>query len=464
MFGFGQQQLRKIDQQKNTVTYAINSQAELVTFSSDSLITAIVIRSQTQASFYLINDDSRDLIPLDEHAPSYTYFLSLSQPQNNLTIETSSEDFELIAVYSGTPPKIAGKGRIDQSCDTPPAPISQEEWRVGLPEPNYSRSFHDVSHNIVHHSAGSNSNTTYTQVVRDIYVYHTQVNGWSDIGYNYLISQDGALYAGRDPADGSQDRVRGAHFCGANSNTLGVCLLGNYETAQPTNDAWITLEDLLTYELTLQENDPFDEFNHSTGLLGSLAGHRDGCSTLCPGENVYTRLNELRNTVNEKLLSCLPAPALAFNADSLIQTGVPVRLVNESEGYENYQWILEGANPHESFEFSPVVNYPSPGFFDVMLIGSNQSQTDTLRRTNYIQVSRFAEPKVFPNPATAGESLSMDFSDEIEQVELRALNGKLLSTWTGNYGEMRVPEVRNGIYLFTIQSQTNSFSTKLIVR
>ena len=66
---------------------------------------------------------------------------------------------------------------------------------------------------MVHHSAGSNTNSNYTQVVRDIYLYHTQVNGcWSDIGYNYLVAQDGSIYNGRDPGALEQDDVLGRSF------------------------------------------------------------------------------------------------------------------------------------------------------------------------------------------------------------------------------------------------------------
>jgi hypothetical protein len=63
--------------------------------------------------------------------------------------------------------------------------IQQSEWRDGLPEPNYNRSFTTTKNMIVHHSAGSNNISDFTQAVRDIYIFHTQENGWSDIGYNY---------------------------------------------------------------------------------------------------------------------------------------------------------------------------------------------------------------------------------------------------------------------------------------
>ena len=85
----------------------------------------------------------------------------------------------------------------NDSCGFPIG-IDQDIWRAGLPAPSVNPTFNTVSHCIVHHSAGSNTASDYTEVVRNIYVFHTDVNGWDDIGYNYLIAPDGTLYCGRD--------------------------------------------------------------------------------------------------------------------------------------------------------------------------------------------------------------------------------------------------------------------------
>ena len=199
-------------------------------------------------------------------------------------------------INSGAPPVFNSEDRKSGSdCPIEISPIPQSEWRAGLAPPNYTRSFTNVLHVVVHHAAGSNSNTNYIQVVRDIYVYHTEVNGWSDIGYNYLIAQDGTIFTGRDPNEGEQDNVLGAHFCGKNSGTMGICLLGNYETAIPTSTALQSLTTLVTYKIDKEALDPFGQYPHSSGNLPTILGHRDGCSTACPGANVYRLLDDLRN-------------------------------------------------------------------------------------------------------------------------------------------------------------------------
>ncbi|WKK75621.2 N-acetylmuramoyl-L-alanine amidase [Marivirga salinae] len=183
--------------------------------------------------------------------------------------------------------------------------IQQSEWRAGLPEPSYNRVFTTTENMIVHHSAGSNNISDFTQAVRDIYIYHTEENGWSDIGYNYLVAPDGVVYAGRDPADGKQDEVMGAHFCGSNSNTMGVCLMGNYETVEPTSIMIESLEKVLSWKAFTDELNVLESNTHPLNSnLGVIAGHRDGCSTACPGENVYKRLQDIRVKVDEQLSVC----------------------------------------------------------------------------------------------------------------------------------------------------------------
>ena len=183
-----------------------------------------------------------------------------------------------------------------------PALVPQSEWRAGLPAPSYTRQATPVAHVIVHHAATSNDLTNYENVVRNIYLLHTEVNGWSDIGYNYLIAQDGTIFAGRSAGNQSvsTDNIQGAHFCGKNSGTMGICLLGNYETAFPTDTAVASLVKLTGWKLAQENLDPLGESPHAgDGELATVAGHRDGCATLCPGEHLYERLPEIRLSVQE---------------------------------------------------------------------------------------------------------------------------------------------------------------------
>lgn len=71
---------------------------------------------------------------------------------------------------------------------------------------------------------------------REIRRWHTdpkpQGNGWSDIGYHYVIRRDGTLELGRDlDGDGDVLDEQGAHVLGHNENTVGVCLAGGINEA-----------------------------------------------------------------------------------------------------------------------------------------------------------------------------------------------------------------------------------------
>ena len=60
--------------------------------------------------------------------------------------------------------------------------------------------------------------------VREIRSWHTQLppkgNGWSDIGYHFVIRRDGRIERGRP------ETVKGAHVKGHNSDSIGVCWVG----------------------------------------------------------------------------------------------------------------------------------------------------------------------------------------------------------------------------------------------
>lgn len=210
------------------------------------------------------------------------------------------------------------------SC-THPDMIMQEEWRQGLPDPDYDRIPNAVSHQIIHHSATDNELTDYVNLVRSIYLYHTEVNGWSDMGYNYLISPDGVLFAGRDPGENlMQDNVLGAHFCASNSGTMGICLLGTFMTQVPNEAAINTLNKLISWKAIQSNLDPEGSSAHPLNQeLGTIAGHRDGCSTACPGDALYAMLPQIREKSLEIIQDCGVFPGLSVNTSKEEMTIFP---------------------------------------------------------------------------------------------------------------------------------------------
>lgn len=197
------------------------------------------------------------------------------------------------------------------STCTMPANVDQDKWRAGLPAPKGTpESAGKVEHVIVHHTDTPNSDSDYVNVVRNIYLYHTQSNGWDDIGYNYLISADGVIFAGRDGRGiFPDDNTKGAHFCNKNSNTMGIAMLGTFDSIAPTDTAMKSLRRLAAWKLVKEGIMSTGTFKHPVGDpsaidLKVLAGHRDGCSTDCPGQMLYARLNTLRKQTDSVEVQC----------------------------------------------------------------------------------------------------------------------------------------------------------------
>lgn len=159
-----------------------------------------------------------------------------------------------------------------------------------------------VTHMVVHHSAGINNSDNWGAVVLAIWNSHVNTNGWCDIGYNWLIDPNGVVYEGR----GGGNNVRGAHYCGHNSGTMGICLLGNFENVEPTSEALTSLTELLTWKSCDSDLDPTGTSYHvsSAKTQPTILGHQNGCSTLCPGNNLYNKLPLLRTNVAGALAVC----------------------------------------------------------------------------------------------------------------------------------------------------------------
>ncbi|RMG64680.1 MAG: T9SS C-terminal target domain-containing protein [Bacteroidetes bacterium] len=194
---------------------------------------------------------------------------------------------------------------INPSCDCePPLFATRTEW--GCPDgqsPSCAQpAYAPVSHMIVHHSATPGTATNWAAVVLSIWNYHVNTNGWCDIGYNWLIAPDGVVYEGR----GGGNNVRGAHFCGTNTGTMGICMMGTYEETDPTPEALASLEKLLAWKGCDAGLDVTSTQLHASSglLLPTIAGHQDGCNTLCPGQHLYADLPSVRTQVSDQMEAC----------------------------------------------------------------------------------------------------------------------------------------------------------------
>lgn len=252
---------------------------------------------------------------LMEFDPSFRYY-ELNVSSNLIKKGNTIQQLFLNFFSPGKPASTAG--RITNSSST----TTNRSTACSLPQPSFvnrpgwgctqiwSPSTTTVTHLIVHHAAGTNSSSDWGAVVLAIWNQHTGTNGYSDIGYNWLIAPNGVLYEGR--YNSSVSNVTGAHFCGTNGNTMGVCMLGDYTNITVSTAARTTLSQLLAWKACERSINALGTAVHagSNLTLNNISGHRDGCATQCPGNTFYPDLPAVRIDVNNIMNGTTPVTSI----------------------------------------------------------------------------------------------------------------------------------------------------------
>ncbi|MFH1444016.1 MAG: N-acetylmuramoyl-L-alanine amidase [Candidatus Peregrinibacteria bacterium] len=145
---------------------------------------------------------------------------------------------------------------------------------------------------VVHHTALTINNDPRSPIerVRALYQYHAGKLGWGDIGYHYLIDEDGTIYEGR--AGG--DNVVGGHAYCANVGTIGVALLGNFEVEEPSQIQILSLQWLLRHLADHYNLNPGRSITFHGESKDVIVGHRDVVHTACPGYFLAGVLDQIR--------------------------------------------------------------------------------------------------------------------------------------------------------------------------
>lgn len=178
-----------------------------------------------------------------------------------------------------------------------PGFTSRSTW--GARAAKNSPSYTTVNFLIVHHENGSNSSSDWAARVRSVQNFHMDTNGWSDIGYNYLVDPNGVSYEGR----GGGENVIGAHNCGKNAQTMGICMLGTYTSVKPTNNAQYTLKRILAWKAKQRGIDVLGTGYLVDRTINRVTGHRASCATSCPGDALWNDLSRLRNDVKTNFIN-----------------------------------------------------------------------------------------------------------------------------------------------------------------
>ena len=188
--------------------------------------------------------------------------------------------------------------------------------------PRVAPEYGDVEMAFVHHTENPNGYTPaeVPAMLRAIYVFHRYINGWNDIGYNFVLDLFGRIFEAR--AGGVDEPVVGAQAGGYNLVSTGVAVLGSFSEVPISTPARRALERLLAWKLSLHGVSAIGRVTVRVNPAGArysrfpagahvslahIAGHRDGDATECPGDVLYRQLPDIRRRAS--VLAGRPARA-----------------------------------------------------------------------------------------------------------------------------------------------------------
>jgi hypothetical protein len=125
---------------------------------------------------------------------------------------------------------------------------------------------------IIHHSATVDGNTYSWGAIKR---YHKVTKGWDDIGYHFGIERingETVMLTGRGL------EWQGAHCLGHN-DTIGICVVGNYDLVPPSSDKVGLLLRLISGLLEMFPDLKPDDVRY----------HRDFAPKTCPGNYFVER-------------------------------------------------------------------------------------------------------------------------------------------------------------------------------
>ena len=135
--------------------------------------------------------------------------------------------------------------------------ISRKDWGARAPRSRQTTSWSARQEVTLHYSYGPESQTP-----RQIQAHHMDGNGWSDVGYNFLVDSKGVAYEGRGWT------VVGAHAAPRNTQGIGICFIGRDGMTDAAKRTVVAL---------------YDEACRRAGRTLDRKGHKDINSTSCPG-------------------------------------------------------------------------------------------------------------------------------------------------------------------------------------
>jgi N-acetylmuramoyl-L-alanine amidase/Bacterial Ig-like domain len=247
------------------------------------------------------------------------------RPIGNVTVVAYKTDGPPKPVLATADDDGGAAGTVADAAVNAPPIVTRKEWGANentrfdsAGHELWPPSYYPLQTMIVHHTDGRNNDPNPAATIRAIYYDDAVIRGWGDMGYNFLIDSAGRIYEGRharnyaagerhDGEDLAGNVARGAHARGFNSGTLGIVLLGTFDTVLPTTAARSALTGLLAWESERHGINPTTASTYTNPDLGTslflnhISGHRNVNATDCPGAKFYPTFPSLRSAVASRI-------------------------------------------------------------------------------------------------------------------------------------------------------------------
>lgn len=140
------------------------------------------------------------------------------------------------------------------------------------------RGLKEIKRIVLHHSA------TDTGTPEAFARYHVEKLGWPGIAYTYVVGRDGTVYRCQE------DSTISYHAAGANKDSLGVCMVGNFDNYEPSMQQLRAAMDLLQWLCG----------KYGLGIK-AVIGHREvpGTKKSCPGKRI--NMDKLRALLQDMM-------------------------------------------------------------------------------------------------------------------------------------------------------------------
>jgi len=352
------------------------------------------------------------------------------------------------------------------------------EWGAasfrGIPIPLNRPDYEEMT---LHHTAGFSAVTLAEglEQVRRIQDFHQNGRGWSDIGYQFLMDQEGRLYQGRPfynpsvPFEDGPPLSQGAHVGGNNRGNIGLSLMGCYHPPEGPNCRDVmtgAARDSLvaTYAFLSERYDVDPDL---------LAGHRDFNATSCPGDNNYGLLPAFRTEIAELLVTgnaSLGTAAISAEVDSIGVVFLRWRFLTDA-GIESFSILRddesgttsvferEGASDGEWVD--ATIQNPGPAIY-LLVARGRRGRVQTLSTTEvFVRPQQsFILAQSFPNPASNQVTIRYHLQQPgVVSLQIFDLTGRRVVNVTETYRKEGVwhaatvatDDLSGGMYYYHIQ-------------